>query len=259
MDKSEIVARLENYRSLLLKSPLPRREISRERVWIQKILQKTGTFKTITIGPPPMLGGIVMRDINPLDCLFDPPYGANVINIVVNAIDEAIGVVESSVFDLEMSQKIGESIHNVNRRVFLVHGHDNSMRLAVSCFLTQLNFTPVILNECPSNGQTIIEKLEKNSDVGFAIILLSPCDEGRERGCTNFNFRARQNVVAELGYFVGRLGRRRVFILRKENVEEISDFSGIVYTAFDEAGGWKIALMKDLKAAGFSFDAQALL
>lgn len=265
MDKAKIIERLERYRLLLSQYPLPRREISKERGWIQKILQETGTFKTITVGPPPMIGGLVMKDINPLDCLFEPPYGANVIPIVQTAIDEAIGVVESEDFSLEekcnaknTSPKLSDGSCE-SRKIFIVHGHDEGMKLEVVQFLTKLNFEPIVLNECPNNGQTIIEKLEANSNVAFAVILLSPCDEGRKRGTEELRFRARQNVVVELGYFVGKLGRKNVFLLKKNNVEEISDFSGVVYTLFDSSGGWKLELAKGLGARGFSVDLNHLL
>lgn len=141
-----------------------------------------------------------------------------------------------------------------NKKIFIVHGHDNTMKLEVDSFLKQLEFETIILNNQANNGNTIIEKLEENSNVGFAIVLLSPCDEGRRKGTNELRSRARQNVILELGYFIGLLGRTRVCTLKKTDVEEPSDFTGIVYTDYDNAGGWKLLLVRELRSAGYNLD-----
>ena len=66
--------------------------------------------------------------------------------------------------------------------------------------------------------------------------------------------RARQNVIFELGYFIARLGRKRVAALKQDSVEVPSDFSGVVYLPYDSNKAWKQALAKELKAAGFEID-----
>ena len=71
--------------------------------------------------------------------------------------------------------------------------------------------------------------------------------------------RARQNVVFELGYFVGSLGRGRACLLRRGEVEIPSDLYGVVYTTIDSGNGWKIELARELKDAGFEFDADKVL
>ena len=146
-----------------------------------------------------------------------------------------------------------------NKDIFIVHCHDEEMRLNVARFIETLGLTPIILNEKASCGDTIIEKLERYSTVGFAIILLSPCDDGRKHGLKKWNPRARQNVIAEMGYFIGKIGRNRVCILRRLEVEEPSDFTGIVYTPYDENNGWKIKLCKELNAAGYNVDANKII
>lgn len=143
--------------------------------------------------------------------------------------------------------------------IFVVHGHDEAMKQEVARFIEKLGLRPIILNELANTGNTIIEKLEKHSNLGFAVILLSPCDEGRKMGSGQLLPRARQNVIAEMGYFVGKIGRNRVCVLKKSDVEEPSDFTGIVYTAFDENGGWKLALCRELNAAGYAIDANKAL
>jgi len=143
----------------------------------------------------------------------------------------------------------------VNRRVFIVHGHHEGKREAVARFLDQLDMEPIILHEQPSKGQTLIEKIEHNSDVGFAVVLLTGDDLGCTKGKTdNLNPRARQNVVFELGYFVGLLDRKNVCALYESGVERPSDIEGLVYVPLDDQGAWKIRLAQELKAAGFDID-----
>ncbi len=138
-------------------------------------------------------------------------------------------------------------------KIFIVHGHDGEAKAEVARFIEKLGFTPIILHEQASKGRTIIENVESNSDVGFAVVLLTPDDEGNQKGQSP-KPRARQNVVLELGYFVGRLGRDRVCALRRGDVEIPSDFDGVVYETYDDHGAWKSKLAKELAAAGFEFD-----
>ena len=147
-------------------------------------------------------------------------------------------------------------------KVFLVHGHDEEMKQHVARTLTTLQLAPIILHEQPNQGRTIIEKFEKNADVGYAIILLSPDDVGyaAKAGEASAKPRARQNVVLELGYFVARLGRDRVLALKRgSDLDVPSDFSGVVYTEYDTAGRWRFELARELKALGYDIDANALL
>ena len=111
-------------------------------------------------------------------------------------------------------------------------------------------------------GRTIIERFETNADVQFAVVLLSPDDMayGASGSAKDARPRARQNVVLELGYFVGQLGRERVFTLKKgEALEVPTDISGVVYTSYDPAGRWQLDLVRELKAAGYNVDANRLL
>jgi predicted nucleotide-binding protein len=140
-----------------------------------------------------------------------------------------------------------------SRRVFIVHGHDEAAKQSVARFLEQLKFQAIILHEQANQGRTIIEKIESNRDVGFAVVLLTPDDEcvtpaGNKK-------RARQNVILELGYFISHLGRDRVAALKKGDVELPSDVMGVVYTEFDDRGAWKMDLARELKAAGYSIEA----
>ena len=140
-----------------------------------------------------------------------------------------------------------------SRKVFIVHGHDDGARETVARFLERIGLEAIILHEQANQGRTIIEKVVAHSDVGFAVVLLRPDDEGCVKGGTP-EPRARQNVLLELGYFIGRLGRDKVCALKRGAVEIPSDFAGVVWETMDSGGGWKQALARELEAAGHSID-----
>ena len=140
-------------------------------------------------------------------------------------------------------------------KVFVVHGHDNEALQSVARLLSRLKLDPIVLHEQASGGRTIIEKLEHYGDVGFAVILLTPDDVGAAKAdSSDLKARARQNVVLELGYFVGRLGRDRVCALHRSNIELPSDILGVVYVELDPGGGWHLTLAREIKAAGLAVD-----
>lgn len=136
----------------------------------------------------------------------------------------------------------------VRPRVFVVHGHDHAAKVNVGFRLEKLGCESVILHERPNAGRTIIEKLQVASDVAFAVVLLTPDDEVRHAGA--IERRARQNVVFELGYFIGLLGRERVCALYADGVALPSDFAGVTYVKYDASGKWETELERELRAAG---------
>lgn len=141
------------------------------------------------------------------------------------------------------------------RRVFVVHGRDEAAKEAVARFLEKLHLDPIILHERPNQGRTVIEKFEKNADVDFAVVLLTPDDAGHlADGSDAPKPRARQNVIFELGYFLGRLGRSRVCALHKGGVEILSDYDGVIYVSMDDPQGWRLLLAREIKAAGIDVD-----
>jgi predicted nucleotide-binding protein len=143
-------------------------------------------------------------------------------------------------------------------KVFVVHGRDTAPRDAVARVLGQFGITPIILTEQANRGGTVIEKVEANNGVGFAVVLLTPDDEGYLKG-EKPQPRPRQNVMLELGYFIGLLGRRYVCAFNCGGVEIPSDFAGVIAEEFDTAGGWRMRLAIELKAAGFHIDLNKLL
>ncbi|HEY0021649.1 MAG TPA: nucleotide-binding protein [Longimicrobium sp.] len=140
-------------------------------------------------------------------------------------------------------------------RAFIVHGHDDAAREGIARFLERLGVEPIILHEQVNEGRTIIEKLEHHSEVDFAVVLLTPDDVGATAAKRDaLQPRARQNVVLEMGYFAGKLGRRHVCAVIRGDVELPSDMLGVVYVSMDAGGAWKLMLAKELKAAGFVVD-----
>ena len=134
------------------------------------------------------------------------------------------------------------------KKVFIVHGRDTATRDNVELFLRRIGLEPVILANEANEGLTVIEKFEKHSEVSFAIVLYTACDEGRLKGTADLKDRARQNVIFEHGYFCAKLGRGNVVALHEADVEVPSDLSGILYISLD--GDWKAEIKKELHAAG---------
>lgn len=123
-----------------------------------------------------------------------------------------------------------------------------------------MELEPVILHEQPNKGRTIIEKFEEHADVRFAVVLLTPDDVGAVKDRkSDLLPRARQNVVFEFGYFIGRLGRDRVCALAKGDIERPSDSDGILYVPMDDNDGWKMRLLRELKTADFDVDVNQAL
>ena len=136
-------------------------------------------------------------------------------------------------------------------KIFVVHGHDGELKQSVARIIEKQGIEAIILSEQANKGRTIIEKFEDYSDVGGAICLFTADDYGRAKKDTLDNTRARQNVVLETGYFMGKLGRDHVVLLADKGIEMPSDLSGVVYT---DTAKWEIDLLKELKATGYVVD-----
>jgi len=155
-------------------------------------------------------------------------------------------------------QAVASARPTISNRVFVVHGHDEEAKQTVARYLEKLDLEAIILHEQPNKGRTIIEKFEDYADVGFAVVLLTPDDVGSAKDKTDNPVpRARQNVVFELGFFVGRLGRQRVCALHKGDVEIPTDFAGVLWVPMD-SNAWRLPLGQEMKAAGLDVDLNKL-
>jgi hypothetical protein len=121
--------------------------------------------------------------------------------------------------------------------IFIVHGHENAAKEEAARFIEKLGLRAIVLHELSDRGRTIIEKFEDHSNVGFAVVLLTPDDVGHPKDePAKAKPRARQNVVLELGFFLGKLNRPRVCALLKGDIEIPSDYVGVLYMAMDDGG-----------------------
>ena len=155
------------------------------------------------------------------------------------------------VFGSSMSADPEEALSD---NIFIVHGRDGPAKTEVGRFIEMAGLRAVILHEQANAGRTIIEKFEAHGgEAGFAVVLLTPDDVGGP-SADDLKPRARQNVIGEMFWFAGRLGRDRVCALRKGDVEMPSDLAGILYVEMDDRGAWKSELLRELAKAKYDVD-----
>lgn len=191
------------------------------------------------------------------------PYAEKLENQVNLTFTELFSTQEDNSEELDLNNKeisLNNEIIKESNRVFIVHGHNEGMKESVARLLEKLELIPIILHEQPNKGLTIVEKLIEYSNVSYAIILISPDDIGRSinQESKDARYRARQNVILELGYFVGKLGREKVLVLLKidkeKHIEIPSDILGVGYTPYDSEGAWKSKLVDELRVVGYKVD-----
>lgn len=184
----------------------------------------------------------------------------------VSALDRATALLESMSEEIwkywedENQELTSLTAQNERRKntneIFIIHGRDNEAKETLARFLEHLSLKPIILHEQSNQGRTIIEKFEQYAQVGFAVTLLTPDDVGAlQEDRRSLKPRARQNVIFEFGYFIGRLGREHVCALTKGDIEIPSDYEGVIYIPLDDSEGWKMKLVKEFKNAGLDVDA----
>lgn len=175
----------------------------------------------------------------------------------------AVSMLRAAIKEIELtspSPRIAPGAATTGSTIFVVHGRDEARKEGVARFLGKLTSKePVILHEQASAGDTIIEKLEKYAaTAGYAVVIATGDDRGCLAGEDEYRPRARQNVIFELGYFFGLLGRKRVALLYDTTVERPSDTDGIVHIPFDDANGWRSTLAREIEDAGLEIDWSAL-
>lgn len=169
-------------------------------------------------------------------------------------------VAKLPLIETEIKEPVISAEQSIERKkVFIVHGHNNEVKVNVARTIEKLGLEAIILHEQANSGKTIIEKFEEHSDVSYAIVLLTDDDHGKSKNEENLRSRARQNVVLELGYFIGKLSRKMVCPLYIPEVELPSDLLGLLYIELDTAETWKLKLVRELNAAGLTVDANKIL
>lgn len=178
---------------------------------------------------------------------------------------ESISLIESVISEIEdryikIEEENVQNSSNMNKKeniimdkskVFIVHGHDDGLVAKVQLFLKKIDLEGIVLHEQANLGKVIIEKLEHYTDVGFAIILYTPCDLGKAKADDELKARARQNVVFEHGYMMGKLGRDKVLFLVTDTIETPGDITGSVYIGKDN---WEQKIGIELNSSGYEID-----
>lgn len=184
------------------------------------------------------------------------PRAAGILRRLIKLIDEK----HSSGINNNLEKSPGLLLEPINNKVFVVHGHDESLREKVERLIEKIGLEPVVLNKKANEGKTILEKIEAHSGVDFAVVLFTPDDIGGAAKLQKHDeTRPRQNVLLELGYFWGKIGRNRVCLLNAIGSNISSDLSGLGYVSVDERGAWRIELIRELRRAGYSVDANEIL
>lgn len=177
-------------------------------------------------------------------------------------LDTAILYLKSYQSDISSAEKeeIFPTQSTANMKsIFIVHGRNDGVKAQVSNLLLKVGLKPIILHEQANQGKTIIEKFETNANVSAAIVLFTDDDLGKYKDDENLESRARQNVIFEAGYFIGKLGRNKTIILNSPNIKIPSDLQGYVYIELDNKERWHFDLAKELKSIGFNVDLNKLL
>lgn len=130
--------------------------------------------------------------------------------------------------------------------IFVIHGHDEMLISEIKDLFQRSGIRTIILREQVSEGKHILDLFIKEAlQVGYAIALFTPDDV-----TSDGNFRARQNVVLELGFFIGALGKDRVRMIVKPPIQMPSDMDGVLYEKWDHEGLWKQKLLSEVEAVG---------
>ncbi len=176
---------------------------------------------------------------------------------IINCYNSGKYVIQGKSQD-EVKAILEEETPTANRKIFVVYGHDEIARTQLEALLRRWDLEPIILDQQASAGQTIIEKLEEyGADVGYAIVLATPDDDGKAKTESGYKSRVRQNVVLELGMFLAKLGREKVAILLKEaeNFERPSDIQGLIYIPFqNKVDEVAVSLIRELTRQGYKID-----
>lgn len=219
------------------------------------------------------ISNLISNRIDQKQTTYNLPTGQNVIDMQ-NLKDYISGYSEPSSTNRSKTAKVPHNNFSEKKydpkKVFIVHGHDETLKTKVENALFKLGLSPIILHKQVNGGQTIIEKFESYAeDCGFAVVLLTSDDEGYAKNNHPFDngqffkdrieSRARQNVVFELGYFVGHLGRERVLALKDDDCCKPGDFDGIVYQSSRVDAEWKNRLVMELRNCKYDVDANKLL
>ena len=232
-----------------------RKRINETKPRAHDLLNECDVPTVVTVYPPPAIGGPIIRV--PLFDLVTQNrlYKRMGTEEFADKIDQAIGVLKTNPPSSATRQLAGSADRANDSlpsyEVFIVHGHDELNTLKLKDLLRERwDIETIILSSKPGRGRTLIEKFEQEAPkAGFAIVLFTP-DDFVQVSDTNY-FQARPNVIFEIGWFYGRLGRDKVCILFKKGTSIPSDLDGINRIEFGDSVHEKaLEIESELKAAG---------
>jgi predicted nucleotide-binding protein len=233
--------------------------VARGETILDSCFRTTGGF--MAVGPVDELRGTNAAAMLGLNLGTELPTSENV-PIITGDLKSKIRVLESlsQRLDLYDSNTPPPAMPVQGKDIFVVHGHDIASREKVRLFLTKATDRQVlVLEDQPNKGADLLGKLLENAaHAAFAVVILSGDDEGRAVGESELHLRARQNVILELGLFVGLLGRDRVAAFYQKGVEIPSDYGGVLWTELS-GEDWTLKLAVELKAAGITVDLNSLI
>lgn len=258
---TEIKSQITKGRRLLQRSMRSQSEIKQAGEAFEKWVNYSEEMLTRFFDKGTLGKQFYSRCINPIEQLPEERTWKNVKSAIISGTESGILFLkilqeQLHLYTVTPGKKQSTKTPRASRgKVFLVHGHDHATKDIVARYLeTYLGLKVIVLHEQPSLSKTIIEKLEKHSEVEYAVVLLTPDDMGCPKDKAQLvKPRARQNVIFELGFFIGRLSREKVCALYTGDVELPSDYDGVLYISL-EANDWRFDLAKEMRAAGVRID-----
>jgi predicted nucleotide-binding protein len=165
---------------------------------------------------------------HPSSNTFSP--AGTMVNVATTA-KELLSYIEG-ILSMYLTPKSKELAANPTKtaKVFIGHGRNEIVRGKVKDFIRdRCHLEPLVLQELPSSGLTVIEKLEKyGRTADYAVMILTGDDIMQDIE----SHRARQNVIQELGWCQGVLGRNRTAMLVQQGTEIASNIAGVMYLEF---------------------------
>jgi hypothetical protein len=210
MDADEKIQSLEEFKKLINRffesyDPEIRSEINRKKSWVKREVLEARCFKTFTVSPPPAVGGLVMRNVDAFEALFNPPYGMNVSSNVFDMIDEAIGVIMSGGPERpEPGPAVAEEPDYEERYAFIAMAIDpqnpelEDVLDSIKEAATKYGIHAERVDEVQSNNRISDRILESIQKAQFVIVDLT---------------HSKPNVFYEAGYAQG-LGKTPIYIAR---------------------------------------------
>ena len=145
----------------------------------------------------------------------------------------------------------------LGRNVYVVHGRDCAFVEPVVAYLEAIGLHPILLVDTSRSDRNLVERFENFASQAYAVVLLAAENDAAARAATDPGLRRLRpdaQLIFQLGYLIGKLGRRYVSALHREDLELPAELSSVLAIPMDDIGIWKFGLLRDLVAAGFAVE-----